>query len=160
MTNDVPALEPAEKGEIMKWQAAVIGMLASALFATVTFADVRVVNDPGGEISTYLRKYEEMNASGQRLVIDGPCLSACTLFTATMPRDRVCVTRRAVLGFHAASYYDDTRRSFVPTRAGTRLVMRIYPPAIRSWIERHGGLTPHLVFLRGRELAALYDTCR
>jgi len=144
----------------MKWQTAVLGAFASALFAAVAVADVRVVNDPGGEISAYLQKYEDISASGQRLVIDGPCLSACTLFTAMMPRDRVCVTRRAVLGFHAASYYDDTSRSFVPTRAGTRLVMRIYPPAIRSWIERHGGLTPHLVFLRGRELAALYDTCR
>ena len=144
----------------MQWQAAVVGALVSALLATVASADVRVVNDPGGEISSYLRKYEEINASGQRLVIDGPCLSACTLFTATMPRNRVCVTRRAVLGFHAASYYDDVHRSFVPTRTGTRLVMRIYPPAIRDWIERHGGLTPHLMFLRGRDLAALYDTCR
>jgi hypothetical protein len=35
--------------------------------------------------------------------------------------------------------------------------MRLYPPAIRSWIERHGGLTPrHHRTLRGRELAALY----
>jgi len=144
----------------MQWQAAVVGAIVSALLATVASADVRVVNDPGGEISSYLRKYEEINASGQRLVIDGPCLSACTLFTATMPRNRVCVTRRAVLGFHAASYYDDVHRSFVPTRTGTRLVMRIYPPAIRDWIERHGGLTPHLMFLRGRDLAALYDTCR
>ena len=76
------------------------------------------------------------------------------------PRDRVCVTQRAVLGFHAASYYDDTRRSFVATRAGTRLVMRLYPPEIRNWIDRHGGLTPRIMALRGRELAALYRTCQ
>jgi hypothetical protein len=82
------------------------------------------------------------------------------LFTAFIPRDHVCITARAILGFHAASYYDDARRSLVPTRAGTRLVMRIYPPQIRSWIERHGGLTPQIIALRGRELAALYNTCR
>ena len=68
--------------------------------------------------------------------------------------------RRAILGFHAASYYDDARRSLVPTRAGTRLVLRLYPARIRSWIARQGGLTPRIIALRGRELAALYDTCR
>jgi hypothetical protein len=38
--------------------------------------------------------------------------------------------------------------------------MRLYPPAIRRWINAHGGLTPHLIALRGRQLAALYHTCR
>jgi hypothetical protein len=144
----------------MKWQAALAGALASALVTSVAMADIRVTNDPGGEITGYVHKFHDMRTSGERLVIDGPCLSACTLFTAFIPRDHVCVTRRAVLGFHAASYYDDTRRSFVPTRAGTRLVMRLYPPEIRSWIERHGGLTPRIIALRGRELAALYNTCQ
>jgi hypothetical protein len=144
----------------MKWQVALVGALASALVTTVAFADVRVTNDPGGEISAYLRRFQDMRVSGERLVIDGPCLSACTLFTAFLPRGQVCVTGRAILGFHAASYYDDASRSLVPTRAGTRLVMRLYPPSIRSWIERHGGLTPRLIGLRGRELTALYNTCQ
>ncbi len=144
----------------MKWQAALAGALAAALVATMACADVRITNDPGGEIVSYLNKYRDMRDSGERLVIDGPCLSACTMFTALIPPDHVCVTRRAVLGFHAASYYDDARRALVPTRAGTRLVMRMYPPAIRHWIERHGGLTPRVLALRGRALAALYNTCR
>jgi hypothetical protein len=148
------------KGFNMKWQAALAGALASALVTTVSWADVRVTNDPGGEITAYLSKFQDMRASGERLIIDGPCLSACTLFTAYLPRRQVCVTPRAILGFHAASYYDDARRSLVPTRAGTRLVMRLYPPQIRGWIERHGGLTPRIMTMRGHELAALYDTCR
>jgi hypothetical protein len=148
------------KGSNMKWQAALAGALASVLVAAAASAEVRVVNDPGGEVSSYLHRYEGMRDSGERLVIDGPCLSACTLFTGLIPRDHVCVTRRAVLGFHAASYYDDARRSLVPTRAGTRLVMGLYPAEIRSWIGRHGGLTPQVKTLRGRELAALYNFCR
>ena len=48
----------------------------------------------------------------------------------------------------------------MPTRTGTRLVLRLYPARIRSWIARQGGLTPRIIALRGRELAALYDTCR
>ena len=130
------------------------------LFITGTAsADVRIVNDPGGQVSSYLRTYYQVRASGERIVIDGPCLSACALLTSIVPRDHVCVTSRAVLGFHAASYYNDVSRSLVPTRAGTRLVMRLYPPEIRAWINRRGGLTPQLITMRGRDLAALYPPC-
>ncbi len=144
----------------MKWQAAWPARSRRPSLTTMASADVRVTNDPGGEVTSYLHKFQEMRDSGERLVIDGPCLSACTLFTAFIPRDQVCVTRRAVLGFHAASYYDDASRELVPTRAGTRLVMRLYPPAIRNWIARHGGLTPRIIGMRGRDLAALFNTCR
>jgi len=144
----------------MKWQAVLAGALASAVVTTAATAEVRIVNDLGGEVTAYLRKYEQISATGERLVIDGPCLSACTLFTGMIRHDRVCVTPRAVLGFHAASYYDDASRRLVPTRVGTRLVMRLYPPAIRNWIERRGGLSSRIIALRGRELAGLYNTCR
>jgi hypothetical protein len=148
----------------MKWQT-LAGALASVFIisvaaSTMASAEIRIVGDPGGEVSAYLHRFHEIRASGQRVVIDGPCLSACTLLTGIIPPDRVCVTRRAMLGFHAASYYDDATRSLVPTRAGSRLVMRLYPPAIRRWIDAHGGLTPHLIELRGRALASLYHTCR
>jgi hypothetical protein len=144
----------------MKWQAALAGALASAFMTCAASAEVRIVSDPGGEVSSYVSKFEQVRDSGDRIVIDGPCLSACTLLTGIVPKSRVCVTSRAVLGFHAASYYDDASRSLVPTRAGSRLVMRLYPPEIRAWIERHGGLTPRLITLRGRELAALYPACQ
>ena len=144
----------------MKWQAILAGALASVLATCAAHADVRIVRDPGGEVSSYIQKFQQMRESGQRVVIDGPCLSACTLLTGIIPRNRICVTQRAVLGFHAASYYDDASRSLVPTRRGSRLVMRYYPPAIRAWINRHGGLTPRLITLRGPELSALYPTCQ
>jgi len=153
----------------MKWQAALAGALASAVVGfmassivapSAASADIRIVGDPGGEVSSYIRKFHELRDSGQRVVIDGPCLSACTLLTGIIPRDHVCVTQHAMLGFHAASYYDDASRSLVPTREGSALVMRLYPAQIRNWIERHGGLTPHLIELRGHELTALYHTCQ
>jgi hypothetical protein len=144
----------------MRWQAILAGALASALVTCAASADVRITNDPGGEVSSYIQKFHEVRDSDQRVVIDGPCLSACTLLTGIIPRNRVCVTHRAVLGFHAASYYDDVSRTLVPTRRGSRLVMRLYPPAIRSWINRHGGLTPRLIMLRGPDLAAFYRTCQ
>ena len=144
----------------MKWQAGLAGALASALVTCAASADVRIVSDPGGEVSSYIQKFHAVRDSGEQVVIDGPCLSACTLLTGIIPQNRICVTQRAVLGFHAASYYDDVSRSLVPTRRGSRLVMQLYPPAIRSWINRHGGLTPKLITLRGRELSRLYRSCQ
>src|ERR1700727_408569 len=153
----------------MKWQAALAGALASAVVSfmassiaapSVASAEIRIVGDPGGEVTSYIRKFEAARASGEHIVIDGPCLSACTLLTGIVPADHVCVTQRAVLGFHAASYLDDASHSLVPTREGSALVMHLYPAQIRNWIVHHGGLTPHLIELRGRELSALYHTCQ
>jgi hypothetical protein len=147
----------------MKWQLIVVGARTTVygmlLIASTASADVRIIDDPGGKVSSYLRTFYEMRASGERIVIDGPCLSACTLLTGIVPRNHVCVTSRAVLGFHAASYYNDVSRSLMPTRAGSQLVMRLYPPEIRAWINRHGGLTPQLITMRGRDLAAFYPPC-
>jgi hypothetical protein len=152
-----------ERGVSMKWQFIVAGALA-ALFGTLFIAsmasaDVRIISDPGGEVSSYRRTFYEMRSSEERIVIDGPCLSACTLLTGIVPRHHVCVTKRAVLGFHAASYYNDVSGSLTPTRAGTRFLMRLYPPEIRAWINRRGGLSPQLIRMRGRDLAALYSPC-
>jgi hypothetical protein len=149
----------------MNFQSVVAGALASVFVVTSFWADaasanVRIVNDPGGEVSSYVLKFKQVRATGERIIIDGPCLSACTLLTGIVPRNRVCVTKRAVLGFHAASYYNDVSRSLVPTRAGTRLLMRHYPHDVRAWIDRHGGLRPQLMTMRGRDLAALYPRCQ
>ena len=153
----------------MKWQVALAGALASAVVSfmassiaapSVALAEMRIVGDPGGEVTSYICKFEAARASGEHIVIDGPCLSACTLLTGIVPPDHVCVTQRAVLGFHAASYYDDTSRELVPTREGSALVMRLYPAQVRAWIGHHGGLTPKLIQMRGHELTALYQPCQ
>src|SRR5262249_38620636 len=109
-------------------------LIGAALTNGAASASVLITNDVGGEVSSYVHKFQQMRAAGERVVIDGPCLSACTLLTGIIPRDRVCVTSRAELGFHAASYYDDTSRSFIPTREGSEEVMRFYPAAVKAWI--------------------------
>jgi hypothetical protein len=143
----------------MRMPAALIGALLSAVVVTQASAEMRIHGDPGGEVASYLRKFAQVRSSGERVVIDGRCDSACTLLLAVIPRDHICMTSRAVLGFHAASRYDDASRRLVPTEPGTRLVMGMYPPAIRQWIARHGGLTTRVIHLRGPELAAMYPGC-
>ncbi|MGH6681944.1 MAG: hypothetical protein ACREDL_24095 [Bradyrhizobium sp.] len=135
--------------------AVTLWLLASML----AHADVRILSSPGGEVGPFLRLFEQVRASGERVVIDGPCLSACTLVLSIVPRNRICVTRRAVLGFHAARSVDRRGRIY-PEPEATRLVLETYPPAIRKWIRRHGGLTSRLLLLRGRQLDAIYRRCR
>ena len=92
-------------------------------------------------------------------MIDGPCLSACTLVLMTVPEERICVTRRAVLGFHAARSIDGRGRMYAEPEA-SRAVLESYPGPVRDWISRRGGLTSRMLLLRGRELAAIYPRCR
>jgi hypothetical protein len=65
-------------------------------------AAVRVYEDNGGQIGNYLAKFKALRASGEQVIIDGTCASACTMLLGMIPRQRICVTPRAVLAFHAA----------------------------------------------------------
>jgi hypothetical protein len=137
-------------------------MVAAALCAVALApaeADVRILSSPGGQVGPFLDLFEEIRNSGERVVIDGPCMSACTLVLSMVPSDRICVTRRAALGFHAARSIDRRGRSYAEPEASD-LVLQAYPEPVRNWISRRGGLTSRLLILRGRELAAIYHSCR
>ena len=136
--------------------------LASVLCGTAlppAQAEMRIRASPGGQVGPFLDLFERVRDSGERVVIDGPCLSACTLVLSLVPNDRICVTRRAVLGFHAARSIDRRGRLYAEPEA-SELVLQAYPASVQGWIRRRGGLTSRLLLLRGRELAAIYPTCR
>jgi hypothetical protein len=136
--------------------------LAAVLYGlalAAAWADVRILGSSGGQVGPFLDLFEQMRDSGERVVIDGPCLSACTLVLSMVPNNRICVTRRAVLGFHAARSMDRRGRMYSEPEA-SKLVLEAYPAPIRGWIRRRGGLTSRLLLLRGRELNAFYPACR
>ena len=136
-----------------------LAIVVSFMAVAPCLGDVRILSSPGGEVREYLSLFETFRQSGARVVIDGPCYSACTLVLTTIPRERICVTSKAVLGFHAARLMDENGRIYAAPEA-TRIVASTYPAGVRAWIDRHGGLTGKPIFLRGRELAALYPRCR
>jgi hypothetical protein len=121
-------------------------------------ADIRILASSGGTIGSYLDSFARVRKSGERVVIDGPCLSACTLVLSTVPRNRICVTPRAVLGFHAPFLMDQNGRTY-HARELTRAMDATYPAGVRSWIKRNGGLSQKVIMLKGRELASLYPRC-
>jgi hypothetical protein len=139
-------------------------LLTAAVAAATVFsspaaqATIRLSNDPGGLIAAYEHRFVRARATHERIVIDGPCLSSCTLAVGLVPREQICATPKAVLGFHAA---------WTPTPWGGRAVsgpatqhmMSIYPADLQGWINAHGGLTPHMIFLRGPELSTMVAAC-
>ena len=137
----------------------VFAVLLVAFAALPARADLVIKSSPGGWVKDYLVTFEAVRQSGDKVVIDGPCLSACTLVLSMVPASRICVTKRAVLGFHAPRIID--RRSGKSARApeATRIVTDSYPAGVRAWIKKRGGLSQKLIYLRGRELQALYRRC-
>ena len=136
-----------------------VATLLYALAAMPARAEIRILGSLGGQVGSFLDLFDQIRASGERVVIDGPCMSACTLVLSVVPNNRICVTRRAVLGFHAARSMDRRGRMYAEPEA-SELVLEAYPAAVRGWIMRRGGLSSRLLLLRGRELAAIYPSCR
>ena len=143
----------------MRLRAALCGVFFAALLAAEAGAAVRISNDKGGQIGPYLDNFAMLRNSGQKVIIDGPCLSACTMVLGIVPRDRICVTSRAKLGFHAA-WNPAANGRVVMSHAGTKALWDIYPSHIRSWLSKRGGLKTKMIYLSGSELSAMYPPCR
>jgi hypothetical protein len=137
------------------------GLLAAVLLlasAGTSHAVVRIANDQGGQIGRYVDRYERLRSSGQTVIIDGLCASACTIVLATISHNKICVTPNANLAFHAAWDFG-ARGRVVANPEATRMLYSMYPSQVRHWITSRGGLTPRMIFLRGKQLEAIYRPC-
>src|SRR5262249_14173823 len=137
-------------GRGMHIRGLVVGAAAVALSVTSASATMRIAEDRGGQIGRYLDAFATVRSSGERVVVDGNCLSACTLVLGVVPRERICATQRARFGFHAAWMPDrDGRPTTSPL--GTQALWSIYPASVRRWINQHGGLSRKMIFLQGQD---------
>jgi hypothetical protein len=142
----------------MKCLTAVLAAMLLLARAEASHALIRITNDRGGQIGRYVDRYEKLRASGQAVVIDGLCASACTIVLGTIPNHKICVTPNAELGFHAAWDFGKRGR-VIPNPEATRELLSMYPSQVRRWIASRGGLSARTIFLRGRQLVAMYRAC-
>jgi hypothetical protein len=142
----------------MKVVTAVLAAILVLGHIAASHAVVRIGEDRGGRIGTYVDKYQNLRETGQFVIIDGLCASACTIVLGAVPHDRICVTSHAALGFHAAWDVGADGRAVTNPEA-THMLYLMYPSAIRRWIKQRGGLTRRMIFLRGRQLADMYRPC-
>ena len=134
------------------------GAAIAALTVTSASAAMRIAEDRGGQLGQYLQAFASVRSSGESVVIDGNCLSACTLVLGLVPRERICATERARLGFHAAWMPDRDGRP-VTSPLGTQALWSIYPASVRRWINQHGGLSRKMIFMQGHELNGIVASC-
>ena len=145
--------------------AAALLLVLASMVAASSDADadpLHIRRDHGGEVEKYKVKYREIADNGDRVIIDGICNSACTLVLGIVPKNKICVTPRASLGFHEA--YTQANWPFggakIASSSGTRDLMSYYPDPVQEWIARNGGLTPKMkVVKNGPDLWAMVLPC-
>ena len=141
--------------------ASLVLLLLSLLAATPAHALLHITRDHGGYVEEYKAKYKHVAETGERVVIDGICNSACTLVFGIVPTNKICVTPRASVGFHQA-YYDKafTFGIKVTSSEGTADLMSYYPDTVKEWIRRNGGLTTEMKKIKnGTDLWKIVDPC-
>jgi hypothetical protein len=128
------------------WQLLVVVLLPFAGAANAQTVDVSDYH--GGLINAYQNQWATLAAQGVRVRIVGPCVSACTVLLSYVPRQNICVTRNAYLGFHWATIAFHTQE-----------LWSAYPPDIRQWISQHGGLTDQMIWLQAPAIYRYFRRC-
>jgi hypothetical protein len=142
----------------MRRAALLLVAAVAALSASSARATIVISSDRGGLISDYAARFISARDSGEQVVIDGACLSACTLVVGMVPRDKVCATPKAVLGFHSA-WRPMGAGKRVNSSVASQAMLDVYPAELRKWIAQRGGLNSKMIFLYGRELAEIVPPC-
>src|SRR6201992_4330808 len=142
----------------MKFMTGLLVLVLLLAGMSASQAVVRIGEDRGGRIGTYVDKYQDLRSSGEMVIIDGLCASACTIVLGAIPHDKICVTSHASLGFHAAWDFSDDGRAITNPEA-TQMLYAMYPSQVKKWINQRGGLTSRMIYLRGKELTSMYHAC-
>jgi hypothetical protein len=153
------------------FRLALAGLLALGTVpaSAVTTDTVKVLEDSGGVIVDYVKKYSDMRDSGEKLVIAGECASACTLFLGLLPKSQYCVTPDAALGFHTASVRwtdEHGKEHYEHAIEFSALMWNIYPGKVRRIVRRLGWngdnpKVPHpeVIRVKGLILRAMAPAC-
>jgi ATP-dependent protease ClpP protease subunit len=146
---------------------AVAGLLALAPMRAS--ATVVIKDSPGGKITDFVRQYEDLRYSGEHVVVDGFCASACTLLLGILPKQQFCATATARFGFHTATAVwedDDGVMHSEHATEFTELMWALYPQNIRRVVKRLGWdgdnpekPHPDVVWVKGKALHAIAPIC-
>lgn len=118
-----------------------LGFISGIHAETIMIRDHR-----GGPVDYYAESFSSMAVSGQDVIIDGVCLSACTLVLGLIPRERVCATSSARFGFHSA--YALVPWGKVHHAEGTQKLLNSYATDVLQWIQERGGLRPRMMYAK------------
>jgi hypothetical protein len=105
--------------------------------------------EPGGILLEHEKRWKALAKSGDDVEIRGMCVSACTLITAYIPKERLCFGEHATLMFHQVripkqgakqGVKDDLSfENTMPYLLGTQQFVARLPRDILMWIKERGG---------------------
>jgi hypothetical protein len=111
-----------------------------------------IQNSPGGIIDLFEAQARQLKADKTRVIVDGPCLSACTILV-DITRDRVCLTQNALLGYHKSFNPGDNTTADIPYAT----------PGLSAYINSIGGLpeprSGRMLLLPFSEAKQFYKSC-
>jgi len=122
-----------------------------------------VTYSPGGTIKMFEEAAEAIrNGARELVVIEGPCMSACTILIDMVP-EKVCLKPLAKLGFHRGSGPTLKYLNEMPLYWYTvweRFDIS-YSPKVQEWINSQGGLPKDGTFIYMTTSAArtIWKTC-
>lgn len=131
-------------------------------------ATVVIQEDNGGAIVKYVKKYSDIRDSGEKIIVDGECHSACTLFLGIVPKEQYCITDRALLGFHTASLrrkMPDGKVQVSYASEFSALMFYSYPGEIRKMLKNLGWDAeedkphPDIIGIQANMLSAVARKC-
>ena len=70
----------------MKFVTVLLAAILLLAGVGVSQAAVRIADDRGGQIGTYVTKFQRLRSSGESVIIDGLCASACTIALGAVPQ--------------------------------------------------------------------------
>jgi len=91
---------------------------------------LQVHYDEGGVIGDRAKEINTLNKEDKKIVIDGICISACTMYLVA---EGVCVEPDAYLGFHGA-----TAKTEEDSLYWTDFMASYYPPKLQDWFYSSG----------------------
>ena len=95
----IPGLSPCASGSYADDNPVAGFVIGAGALGAVGFG---IYETTQVNIGAYWSRYTAIRDSKAQVIIDGTCSSACTLALGIVPARRICVTRNARLGFHAA----------------------------------------------------------
>jgi hypothetical protein len=113
-----------------------------------------IEEDHGGVVDLYAAQGRLAAAGHVPVIVDGPCLSACTIFV-DIDRANVCVTTKALLGYHKSMHGSEDAPIFGDIQYKT--------PGLEAYIKAQGGLpnpdSGHMLMLNSEEAKQFYKAC-
>jgi hypothetical protein len=79
--------------------------------------------------------WQKIGFDGGQVEVLDKCISACTILTAFIPKDRLCFGEKAFLAFHLVRDPDGK-----PYPWGTQWMISKFPADIQNWINAKGGV--------------------